>query len=427
MDLNKKGNAPTSAPVRIRAADMEHGIQRFAAVATTRLAYSSEDNQGRSVAIEMMRELGLEVRIDAAGNIFGRREGARGGLPILFGSHIDTVRNAGRYDGVLGVVSGIECIRLLCEMDHRTEHPLELVIFANEEGQNYSALLGSRALVGDFDSEELKLTDAGGRPLSDAIRQIGGNPENLASAILQPGNVLAFLEVHVEQGGELESLGTPIGVVEGISGIQQTDVVISGTANHSGTTAMGSRKDAMVAAAEFILAVRRIAAEKAYCRVATVGRVMVFPNSANIVPGQVDLTLEIRDMHEERMTAALKLLQEEASLITARSGVQFTFENRKRISPVPADPRVIAAIRASCEALDVSFHLLPSGAGHDAQMMARIAPMGMIFVPSIGGISHSTAEFTSAEDCALGADILLHAILRLDQQHGFRPWGSPQT
>jgi len=172
MGLHKKGNA--IIPVRIRALDMESGIQRFAAVATTRLAYSSEDNQGRRAAMEMMRELGLVVRIDAAGNIFGRRAGAGGGPPILFGSHIDTVRDAGRYDGVLGVVSGMECIRALCEMNHQTEHPLELVIFANEEGQTYSGLLGSRAMVGDFGSEELKQTDAKGRALGDAIRQIGG-------------------------------------------------------------------------------------------------------------------------------------------------------------------------------------------------------------------------------------------------------------
>jgi beta-ureidopropionase / N-carbamoyl-L-amino-acid hydrolase len=425
MALHEKGNA--LIPVRIRALDMENRIQRFAAVGTTRLAYSSEDNQGRRVAMEMMRELGLVARIDAAGNIFGRREGAGGGPPILFGSHIDTVRDAGRYDGVLGVVSGMECIRALCEMNHQTQHPLELVIFANEEGQTYSALLGSRAVVGDFGSEELKQTDAEGRALSEAIRQIGGDPEDLASSILRPGKVLAFLEVHVEQGGQLDGRGIPIGVVEGISGIQQTDVIVSGTANHSGTTAMESRKDAMVAAAEFILAVKKTAAEQARCRVATVGRVLVFPNSTNIVPGRVDLTLEIRDEREERMEDALKLLKEEAALITAKSGVHFTFENRKRIPPVPADPRIIAAITASCKDLDVPFHLLPSGAGHDAQMMARIAPMGMIFVPSVGGVSHSTEEFTRAEDCALGADILLQTILRLDEQQELSFSGSPKA
>lgn len=190
---------------------------------------------------------------------------------------------------------------------------------------------------------------------------------------------------------------------------------------------MKARKDAMVAAAEFIIAVRRMAVELDSCRVATVGRVLVFPNSTNIVPGRVELTLEIRDMREERMAEALKLLEEVASLITAESGVHFAFKNRKRIPPVPADPRVVAAIMASCAELDVPFHRLPSGAGHDAQMMARIAPMGMIFVPSAGGVSHSTEEFTSAEDCALGGDVLLHTILRLDRQRGLNFPGSPQA
>ncbi len=233
--FTRKGKPPDH-PFRIRPLDMERGIQRFAAVGTTRLAYSSEDKQGRRYAMEMMRELGLAVRIDAAGNIFGRRAGTSGGPPILFGSHIDTVRDAGRYDGVLGVVSGIECIRALCEMNHQTEHPLELVIFANEEGQNYSGLLGSRAMVGDLGSEELKQDrrrrESAQRGYSSDRRQPGRSGIFHFGARQGP----RFLEVHVEQGGELDGRGIPIGVVEGISGIQQTDVIVSGTANHSGTT-----------------------------------------------------------------------------------------------------------------------------------------------------------------------------------------------
>jgi N-carbamoyl-L-amino-acid hydrolase len=411
---------------RVRAQDVQRSIDRFAASGTTRLAYSEEDNKGRSVAMKMMREAGLAVRIDAAGNIFGRRDGASNLLPIMFGSHIDTVRDAGRFDGILGVAAGIECMRVLTEWNHRTAHPLDLVIFANEEGQTFSALTGSRAMVGDLSDQELKIADAAGRPLSEAIRQIGGKPEEVASSVMKAGEVFAFLEVHIEQGGELSSLGIPIGVVEGISGIQQTDVFITGTANHSGTTAMEFRRDAMVAAAEFILAVRRLATELGCCRVATVGRVSVFPNSTNIVPGRVELTLEVRDMQEERMVRALELLKEEASIIARKWGVEFAFSDRKRIHPVPSDPQVLKAIEESCRELDVPFHRLPSGAGHDAQMMARIAPMGMIFVPSAGGISHSIEEFTSAEDCALGANVLLLSILRLDIQQALSlPGASP--
>lgn len=386
----------------------------MAEVATTRLAYSEEDVRGRQLVMEMMREVGLAVSVDAAGNILGRRAGSHNRPPILFGSHIDTVREAGRFDGVLGVVAAIECVAVLQAADTLTSHPLEVVIFANEEGQNFGALCGSRAAVGDINSEDLERRDGSGRTLGEAIRSVGGNPEELGSSVYKAGRFAAFIELHIEQGGELDRLGIPIGTVEGISGIQHTNVLISGVANHSGTTTMEGRHDALAAAAELVLAVRKMAMQQHACRVANVGRLVVSPNSVNIVPGAVDLTVELRDMQATRIASAMEEIKGQTGDIAERYGVSFKFLDRKFMEPVPAHPAVLAAIEESCRALHFPFQRIPSGAGHDAQMMARITPMGMIFVPSVGGISHSSKEFTEAEDCARGAEVLLETILRLD-------------
>jgi beta-ureidopropionase / N-carbamoyl-L-amino-acid hydrolase len=400
---------------RIQASNLQRRIDRFAEIATTRLAYSEEDIRGRELVMDMMREVGLAVSVDAAGNILGRRGGRRDLAAILFGSHIDTVREAGRFDGVLGVAAAIECVAVLQATDRLTLHPLEVVIFANEEGQNFGALCGSRAAVGEISSEDLQHSDASGRTLSDAIRGVGGKPEELRSSIYADGRFSAFVELHIEQGGELDRLGIPIGAVEGISGIQHTDVLISGVANHSGTTTMEARHDALAAAAELVLAVRQMALQLHSCRVANVGRLVVSPNSVNIVPGSVELTVELRDMQATRIARTMHEIKGKAEDIAERYGVSFAFLDRKFMEPVPAHPAVLAAIEESCQALQLPFQRIPSGAGHDAQMMARIAPMGMIFVPSVGGISHSSQEFTEAEDCARGAEVLLETILRLDQ------------
>jgi N-carbamoyl-L-amino-acid hydrolase len=400
---------------RIHASSLQRRIDRLAEVATTRLAYSEEDIRGRQLVMEMMREVGLEVSIDAAGNILGRRAGSRNLPAIMFGSHIDTVREAGRFDGVLGVMAAIECIALLEAADSLTLHPLEVVIFANEEGQNFGALCGSRAAVGDISSEDLERSDASGRTLSDAIGSVGGKPEELRSSVYAEGRFRAFVELHIEQGGELDRLGIPIGSVEGISGIQHTDVLIMGVANHSGTTTMEARHDALAAAAELVLVVRKMASELHSCRVATVGRLVASPNSVNIVPGSVELTVEIRDMQATRIARTMEEIKVKAEDIAERYGVSFEFLDRKFMEPVPAHPAVLDAIEQSCLALQLPFQRIPSGAGHDAQMMARITPMGMIFVPSVGGISHSAKEFTEAEDCARGAEVLLETILRLDR------------
>ncbi len=398
----------------IDALRLKCSIERMAAVATTRLAYSPEDIQGRALAMQMMHDATLDVRVDAAGNILGERPGLTDRQPILFGSHIDTVRNGGRFDGVLGVMAAIECVHVLNSMGHQTQHPLQVVIFENEEGQNYTGLSGSRGMVAGLSDEELARTDSNGRSLRDAIASVGGNPSRLNRPTLPDKGVHAYVELHIEQGGDLESSSKPIGIVEGISGILHVDVTLRGASNHAGTTSMRGRRDALVAAAQLILEVQRLAGEKDMCRVATVGQLSVSPNSRNIIPGEVRLIVELRDLQSERIRTALESLKAAAAELEVHSGVQITFSDQPLAQPVPAARSVQDAVAEACRTLGYTYINMHSGAGHDAQILGRIAPMGMIFVPSKGGISHSPDELTSYEDCARGASVLLHTILTLD-------------
>lgn len=405
-----KGSDPIA---QIDGSSLIRRIERISRVGTTRLAYTEDDIRGRSMVAEMMREVGLEVRTDPAGNIVGWRAGRQTLPPLVVGSHVDTVRNGGRYDGILGVMAAIECASTLRRTGYTTDHPFEVIVFANEEGQTFGALCGSRAIAGLLGVKDLANTDGASRTLADAIRAIGGDPARLSTAARKRGDIAAFVELHIEQGGVLERAGTAVGIVEGISGISYTDVRIIGTANHSGTTVMELRRDALVAAAELVLSVRQ-AAFAAKCRVATVGRMTVFPNATNIIPGEVTLTIEIRDLERENILSTLDHLRGCGEAITQRSGVQLEFSDRALIEPVLCSPLVREAITQSCDDLGLEFREMPSGAGHDAQMMAQIGPMGMIFVPSIGGVSHSPQESTSAEDCIRGAQVLMQTILRLD-------------
>lgn len=405
---------PSARKAQIDGASLYRRIQLMSETGPTRLAYSEEDVRGRSVVIAMMREVGLRVSIDAAGNIVGRRPGRQPIPPLAFGSHVDTVRNGGHYDGILGVMAAIECIGALQEAGQETEHPLEIIVFSNEEGQRFGALCGSRAMVGALGEDDLAHADESGRTLAEAIRSIGGDPTRLPSTVRNAGDLAAFVELHIEQGGTLEQARVPIGIVEGISGISYSDVRIAGSANHSGTTAMELRKDALASAAELVLCVQRAALDKR-CHVATVGQLAVSPNATNIIPGEVTLTIEVRDLDPKKMMATVEHLRECAQGIAFRSGVQIEFLSRAPIESVPCSDVVREAIMGSCAELGFKFQTLPSGAGHDAQMMAKLAPIGMIFVPSMGGISHSPREFTSSEDCARGAQLLLESILRLDE------------
>jgi N-carbamoyl-L-amino-acid hydrolase len=378
----------------------------------SRVAFSPADVEGRAFVMDMMRAAGLAVRVDPAGNIFGRRDGLlRAAAPILFGSHIDSVPEGGNYDGDVGSMAAIEVAQVLQERGYRNRHPLEVVVWSDEE----SGLTGSRAFVGDLTPEELARPARNGVLLGENLRRIGGDPSRLSEARREKGAVTAYLELHIEQGGTLDAAGIPIGVVEGIVGIHHYEVTLRGFANHAGTTPMDRRRNALLAASELVLAVDRVVRAQPGRQVGTVGRLAVRPGAPNVIPGEVELTVELRDLRTETIEGLWTRIEAEARTIAARHGCTMEYVLRPPDRPALSDPGMRALIASVAEELGLRHLALPSGAGHDAQELARIAPMGMIFVPSVGGISHSPKEQSRPEEIAGGANVLLQAVLRLDR------------
>jgi N-carbamoyl-L-amino-acid hydrolase len=359
-----------------------------------------------------MRAAGLLVRVDAAGNILARREGSDPTLPvILFGSHADSVPAGGNYDGDVGVLGAIECIELLNAAGRTTRHPLEVVVFADEEG----LLLGSRAMAGALTQSTLDEVSQSGLKVRDGVRAIGGDPDRIASARRAPAELRAFLELHIEQGAILDEKRLDIGVVLGIVGIQWWDVTVEGVANHAGTTPMDHRKDALVAAAQLVLAVNRVVTSVPGAQVGTVGRIAAAPGAPNVIPGRVDMSLELRDLSAEKIQWLYGSIEGEARVIAAATGTRISFRPvDATATPALTDERIRRMIATAAGELGLKHLSLPSGAGHDAQDMARVTPTGMIFVPSAGGISHSPKEHTSPEQIARGVDVLLRTILAID-------------
>ena len=378
----------------------------------SRVAYSDADKQGREYVLGLMRAAKLDVTIDAAGNLIGRRAGSATGLPpLLIGSHIDTVPEGGNYDGVVGSMGAIEVAQTLAENNVTTRHPLEVVIFQNEEG----GLIGSRAMDGELTEKELDLVSRSGKTIRDGIKFIGGDPTKLAEVRRRKGEIAAYLELHIEQGGILDTEKINIGVVEGIVGINWWDVTIEGFANHAGTTAMNNRQDALLAAAKFIEAVNRVVTSVPGRQVGTVGRINALPGAPNVIPGKVVLSLELRDLDAAKINMLFERIQAEAQKIAAESKTKFDFKEINVNIPAPTDPKIRSLISEAARDLNLTTKLMPSGAGHDAQDMARLGPVGMIFIPSVGGISHSPREFSHPEDIANGANVLLHTLLKLDR------------
>ena len=375
----------------------------------SRVAYSDADKQGREYVLRLLRDARLEVGIDAAGNLIGRRAGS--GAPLLMGSHIDSVPEGGNYDGVVGSLGAIEVAQTLAEKKVPLRHPLEVVIFQNEEG----GLIGSRAMDGELTEKELDLVSRSGKTIREGIKFIGGDPARLAEVRRKKGDIAAYLELHIEQGGNLESEKINIGVVEGIVGINWWDVTIEGFANHAGTTAMNNRQDALLAAAKFIEAVNRIVTSVPGRQVGTVGRINAFPGAPNVIPGKVILSLELRDLDAAKIKMLYDQIYAEAQNIAASSRTKFEFKEINVNIPAPTDPRIRSLISESARDLGLSTKSMPSGAGHDAQDMARLGPVGMIFIPSVGGISHSPRELSHPSDITNGANVLLHTLLKLDQ------------
>ncbi|MGD9588531.1 MAG: M20 family metallo-hydrolase [Pyrinomonadaceae bacterium] len=380
---------------------------------TNRVAYSAEDVAARQYVMGLMREAKLDLSIDAAGNIIGRRAGSDPSLkPIMIGSHIDSVPMGGRYDGQVGSMGAIEVARTLAERNIVLRHPLIVVIFQNEEG----GTMGSSAMVRGLTPKTLDSVSNSKKTVREGIRFIGGDPEKLSKPLLAKGDLAGYLELHIEQGGRLDQQKINIGVVEGIVGLRWFDITINGFANHAGTTPMGQRQDSLLAAAKYIEAVNRAARSIQGAQVATVGKIQAFPGATNVVPGKVVTSLDVRDLDPAKIEEVLKKIRESVKLIEEETGTNFEFKETASSNPALADEAFKAAIDASAKALGLTTIAMPSGAGHDAQEIADICPVGMIFVPSRSGISHSPNEFTEPSDITNGANVLLHSLIRLDKQ-----------
>jgi N-carbamoyl-L-amino-acid hydrolase len=387
----------------------------------TRLGFSETELAAREYVIGLMKQAGLQVRVDPAGNIFGLRPGSEK-LPILlFGSHIDSVLHGGNFDGALGSMGAIEVIRALNDLNVKTRHPLEVVIWTNEEGNHFGlTTLGSGVAAGQLGPEILDRKDDQGLTLADWLRRYGQDPAHLTDARIPPGAVAAFLELHIEQGPNLEESNIPIGVVQGIVGLKRWMCVATGFANHAGTTPMNRRKDALAAAARDVLAVRDVVRAESGRQVGTVGYVKVEPGAVNIIPGRAEFPVELRDLDAAVIDRMWQQIQERFHAIDKEENVETSCTPLDDAEPASADPAVKGAIYAAAKSLNLSTMDLPSGAVQDAQKMAKIAPMSMIFVPSRGGISHSPQEFTSWPDAANGVEVLYRAVLLLDDQLNHR-------
>jgi len=420
----RRSPASTQA-VRIDAAALRQRIEALSvfgrpaggvfADGVSRVAFSDADVAGRNYVMDLMRAAGLEPRVDPAGNIYGRRRGGDATLPpILFGSHIDSVPSGGNFDGDLGSLAALGVIEACDRAKLQTRHPLEMVVWSSEEGVAFGrGLAGSRIVAGDVKPSDMDAVWNGMRR-GDAVKKIGGDPERIMDAVRAKGAHHCYIELHIEQGGNLERAKTPVGVVEGIVSIDRYTAVVTGFANHAGTTPMPDRQDALVAASFLTIAVREAVTKVPGRQVGTVGQIEVAPNAPNVIPGTVRMTIELRDLASEKLRGIMDDIRGRAQQIAQQTRTTIEIVDLSRNPSALASPDVQRVIERAASKLSLGSMRLPSGAGHDAQMMAQLGPMGMIFVPSVAGISHSPKELTHWEDCANGANMLLQTVLEMD-------------
>jgi N-carbamoyl-L-amino-acid hydrolase len=383
----------------------------------TRIGYSETDMAAREYAIGLMKSAGLEVRIDPAGNIFGRRGGS-GQLPVLlFGSHIDSVKHGGNFDGDVGSMGAIEVMRALNDGKIKTRHPLEAVVWTNEEGNHFGlGTLGSGVAAGLLGPEILARKDDQGLTLADWLRRYGQDPAHLADARIPAGALAAFLELHIEQGPYLDEGKIPIGVVTGIVALKRWDCSAVGFANHAGTTPMNRRRDALAAASKDVLAVREVVRAETGRQVGTVGYMKAEPGAINVIPGRAEFPVELRDLDAAKIDRMWVAIQGKFKQIDKEENVETQCTPLEDVAAANADPGIQNAIREAAKSLGLATIDLPSAAVQDSQQIAKIAPMGMIFVPSREGISHSPKESTSWLDIGSGAEVLYRVVLLLDER-----------
>ena len=387
-------------------------IGPYESTGSCRLALTDEDREGRDLVVTWMKDLGLEINIDGIGNVIATRPGNIDGPPTLTGSHIDTVATGGRYDGNLGVLAGIELIETLIENEIDTQHPVGVGFFTDEEGARFPPdMLGSLVYVGGLSLEEaLEIEAIDGAILGEELTRIGYRGPAPCPAI--PPR--AFIELHIEQGPLLEDEGKTIGVVTGVQGISWTEYLVKGQSNHAGTTPMHLRHDAGYVAARIATEAREVATRMGGRQVATVGRMNLHPDLVNVVAREARLTVDLRNTDETLLVEAENQITECINSLEESEGVTIESRSLARFEPVVFDQQVIEIVSETASDLGLSTTHMPSGAGHDAQMLARVCPTGMIFVPSKDGISHNPNEHTDREDLVAGANVLLQSVLALD-------------
>ncbi|MBA2520793.1 MAG: Zn-dependent hydrolase [Chloroflexia bacterium] len=402
--------------MHINADRLQDSIDQMARIGATpgggvtRLALSDEDKAGRDLLGRWLEAAGLRVRVDDFGTMTGSRAGARAGAPVMLASHLDSVRQGGRFDGAYGVLASLEVVRTLNDHAITTHLPVEVVNWTNEEGVRFEpAMIASGAVAGRFDRDHVyDRTDRDGLRFEDELRRIG----YLGDEANRPGPASAYLELHIEQGPVLEDAGLAVGVVEGIVGITWIEVTCEGQADHAGPSPMPLRRDALAAAARVIYGVQSLALATEGA-VGTVGRLALEPNVINTIPGRVVMSVDFRHPRADTLDGLVAGLERLAADIAAESGVELTVNRFWTSEPTPFDPAVVDAVQAVAAELGIPSQRLWSGAGHDAKYAQDIWPAAMIFVRSAGGVSHCEDEFSTPEDLAAGADVLLHATLRL--------------
>ncbi len=377
-----------------------------------RLALSDADREGRDLFVGWCREIGCSIEIDDMGNIFARRPGRDAArAPVVAGSHLDTQPHGGRFDGIYGVLAGLEVLRTLHEQNVTTAAPLEVVVWTNEEGARFApAMIASGVYAGLFDKEfAWSRSDSDGRTLADELRRIG----YFGDVTCGEHPIGALFEAHIEQGPILEAEDKTIGVVVGGQGIRWYDLRLRGRDSHAGSTPMKGRRDALLAAAEIVMAVQGLALDYAPDAVGTVGEMKVMPNSRNTIPGEVFLTIDIRNPDREVLGTMAEHLREIVAKCAGRHGVDFELDEIWDKPPIEFDPDCVSAVESAARELDYSYRRIVSGAGHDACQVCEVAPTSMIFVPCAGGLSHNEAESAEPRDLEAGANVLLHAMLAL--------------
>jgi allantoate deiminase len=375
----------------------------------TRLFLSDAHRRAAQAFIGWCGEAGLEARIDAAGNVVARYEGKRAGAPaLMLGSHIDTVRDAGRYDGNYGALAALAVVEELAKRGERLDHAIEIVAFGDEEGVRFrTTLTGSRALAGTYPEDALDQRDGGGVSMREALTAFGGDPDKTTS--IGRKGVAAFVEAHIEQGPILEAEGLPLGIVTAINGATRLEVGVDGVAGHAGATPMRLRSDALTAAAEMALMIEARARAEADL-VATVGRFDVWPDATNVIPGHVQFSIDMRAPNDARRAAARDDVEARIAAIAAARGVRASVAKVHDANAFACDPGVMAGLKQAVEAVGATPRLLPSGAGHDTMAMGKLCPAGMLFVRCKGGVSHNPLESITVDDCALGLAALARFV-----------------